>query len=129
MVKSVHVAVGEITPRTYAEVTSAFESPDSAFKKYVPRDDPFITPLNLMHKFDAVAADSLSAIRTSSDASFNACEALIALLDNECCDDIDEFLVDGCFDRVTPNATKPAQRVTPTAISELGTEANPIVID
>jgi len=85
--------------------------------------------LNLMHKFDAVAADSLSAIRTSSDASFNACEALIALLDNECCDDIDEFLVDGCFDRVTPNATKPAQRVTPTAISELGTEANPIVID
>jgi len=129
MVKSVHVAVGEITPRTFAEVTSAFESPDSAFKKYVPRDDPFISPINLMHKFDAVAADSLSAVRTASDASFNACEALVDLLDAECDDDINEFLVDGCFDRVTPGANKPAQRITPTAVSALGTEDNPIVIN
>lgn len=129
MVKSVHVAVGEITPRTYAEVTSAFESPNSAFKKYVPRDDPFISPVNLMHKFDAVAADRLSAVRTPSYASFDACEALVELLDNECDADFNEFLAEGCFDRVTPGADKPAQRIVPTAVSELGTEDNPIVID
>lgn len=131
MTKSVHVAVGEITPRTFAEVTSAFESPTTAFKKYVPREDPFVTPTNLMPKFDAAAASESPLLLTpNGNIPLDACEALLKLIEDESFDDVDEWLVrTGCFDRNTPTADKTPTRVVPTALSPLGTKGNPIIID